>query len=68
MCPENQDCEAKRQPLQWNGSANTPVAMQWIDSLYVMEAVGPCRGHLWRIETENSYKDNENMSRAGRSS
>jgi hypothetical protein len=29
----------QRQPLLWNGSANTPVARQWLSSRHMMAAI-----------------------------
>jgi hypothetical protein len=35
MSAESRNCEASRQPLPGNGSANTPVAREWLISRHV---------------------------------
>jgi hypothetical protein len=38
MSAESQNCETSRQPLLRNGSANTPVARQWLSERHVTAA------------------------------
>jgi hypothetical protein len=38
MSAESQNCEASRQPLLENGSANMPIARQWLSNHHMMAA------------------------------
>jgi hypothetical protein len=38
VCPKPELWSQQRQPLLWNGSANTPVARQWLSSRHVIAA------------------------------